>query len=142
MNDRLKSTMKYAGVFLLGLFVGAFLIESLEIYRDLMTKAHLKTEQENSAARADRNNQSETTTRQVSPAPLPIERFNMLFLGQTPNCNADIVTNHRGHLNCVNTPIGYTIKEGHAAQQHLFLGVVPNRPLKKWPQAKNILLIG
>jgi len=32
MNERLKSTLKYAGVFLIGLFIGAFLLETLEIY--------------------------------------------------------------------------------------------------------------
>lgn len=61
MNDRLKSILKYFGVFLLGLIIGAFLIESLEVYlrpsyRDLVLKNHLKTEQEFLAMRATRNN--------------------------------------------------------------------------------------
>ena len=49
----------------------------------------------------------------------------MPVVGQTPGCNAGIVSNHEGHLNCVNTPIGFTIKEGPAAQQRLFLGILP-----------------
>jgi hypothetical protein len=54
-----------------------------------------------------------------------MERLNPLFVGQTPGCNAGIVSNHEGHLNCVNTPIGFTTKEGPAAEQRLFLGIVP-----------------
>jgi hypothetical protein len=61
MNDRLKSILKYFGVFLLGLIIGAFLIETLEVYlrpsyRDLVLRNHLKTEQEFLAMRATRNN--------------------------------------------------------------------------------------
>jgi hypothetical protein len=61
MNERIKSTLKYAGVFLLGLLVGAFLLETLEIYlrpsyRDLIVRVHLKTEQDFLAARATREN--------------------------------------------------------------------------------------
>lgn len=59
------------------------------------------------------------------PAPTP-EKANTLFVGQTLNCNAAIVTNHQGHLNCVNTPLGYTIKAGPAAMQMLYLGIDPN----------------
>ncbi len=32
MNERLRSTLKYTAVFILGLLVGAFLLETLEIY--------------------------------------------------------------------------------------------------------------
>jgi hypothetical protein len=61
MNDRLKSRIKYFGVFMLGLFVGAFLLESLEIYnrpiyRDIIIRSHLKAEQEFLASRATRAN--------------------------------------------------------------------------------------
>ncbi len=61
MNDRLKSFLKYLGVFLLGLIIGVFLIETLEVYlrpsyRDLVLRNHLKTEQEFSAMRAAREN--------------------------------------------------------------------------------------
>lgn len=67
------------------------------------------------------NKQEETKTT------LPVvEAFNPLFVGRTPHCNAAIVTNHQGHLNCVNVPIGFTIKSGPAAQQLLYLGVVGN----------------
>lgn len=59
MNERLKSNLKYTGVFLLGLLVGAFLLETLEIYlrpayRDLVIRSYLKTEQEFLASRAVR----------------------------------------------------------------------------------------
>lgn len=61
MNERLKAFLKYAGVFLLGLLIGAFLLETLEIYlrpsyRDLIIRTHLKTEQEFLASRAAREN--------------------------------------------------------------------------------------
>ena len=61
MNARLKSTLKYIGVFSLGLLVGAFLLETLEIhlrpaYRDLVIRSYLKAEQEFSASRAGREN--------------------------------------------------------------------------------------
>jgi hypothetical protein len=61
MNERLKSTLKYSGVFLVGLLLGAFLLETLEIYlrpsyRDLVLRNHLKTEQEFLAMRATREN--------------------------------------------------------------------------------------
>jgi hypothetical protein len=61
MNERIKSTLKYAGVFLLGLVIGAFLLETLEIYlrpsyRDLIVRVHLKTEQDFLASRATREN--------------------------------------------------------------------------------------
>jgi hypothetical protein len=32
MNDRLKSTLKYFGIVLLGLLLGAFLIKTLEMF--------------------------------------------------------------------------------------------------------------
>lgn len=117
--------MKYAGVFLLGLFVGAFLIESLDIYRDLIIGTNLKSKKEPVSARSERNNnQSKNAANPVSPPAL--ERSNTLYEGQTPGCNENVVTNHEGHLNCVNIPIGSTVKDSSAAQQHLFLGVVPN----------------
>lgn len=61
MNERLKSTLKYTGVFLFGLLVGAFLLETVEIYlrpsyRDLILRNHLKTEQEFLASRSTREN--------------------------------------------------------------------------------------
>jgi len=61
MNERLKFALKYTGVFLLGLFIGAFLLETLEIYlrpsyRDLIIRTHLKTEQAFLASRAAREN--------------------------------------------------------------------------------------
>lgn len=59
------------------------------------------------------------------PPPSPvqkIEKLNTLYVGQTPNCNAAIVTNHQNHLNCTNVPLGYTIKKGDAAQHLLYLG--------------------
>jgi hypothetical protein len=61
MNKGIKSSLKYAGVFLLGLLVGAFLLETLEMYlrpsyRDLIIRTHLKTEQEFLASRAVRDN--------------------------------------------------------------------------------------
>ncbi|HWR73124.1 MAG TPA: hypothetical protein VN604_08130 [Nitrospirota bacterium] len=63
MNARLKSTLKYTGVFFFGLLFGAFLLETLEIYlrpsyRDLIIRSHLKTEQEFLASRAVRENRS------------------------------------------------------------------------------------
>jgi len=63
MNERLTSSLKYAGIFFLGLIIGAFLLESLEIhlrpsYRDLIIRTHLKTEQEFLAQRAARENRS------------------------------------------------------------------------------------
>ena len=59
MNERLKSSLKYTAVFLLGCLVGAFLLETLEIhlrpaYRDLIIRSYLKTEQEFLASRAVR----------------------------------------------------------------------------------------
>jgi hypothetical protein len=59
MNERFKSTLKYTGVFLLGFLVGAFLLETLEIYlrptyRDRVIRSYLKAEQEFSASRAIR----------------------------------------------------------------------------------------
>jgi hypothetical protein len=61
MNVRIKSILKYSGVFFLGLIVGAFLLETLEIhlrpsYRDLLIRTDLKTEQEFLASRALRAN--------------------------------------------------------------------------------------
>ena len=61
MNERVKSIFKYSGVFILGLVVGAFLLESLEIYlrpiyRDIIIRSHFKTEQEFLAFRAARAN--------------------------------------------------------------------------------------
>jgi len=61
MNNRLKSILKYLGVFLLGLIIGAFLLETLEVdirptYRDLVLRNHLKIEQEFLAMRATREN--------------------------------------------------------------------------------------
>lgn len=61
MNERLTSSLKFAGVFFLGLIIGAFLLESLEIhlrpsYRELIIRTHLKTEQEFLAQRAVREN--------------------------------------------------------------------------------------
>jgi hypothetical protein len=32
MNDRLKSTLKYLGIVLLGLLLGAFLMKTLEMF--------------------------------------------------------------------------------------------------------------
>lgn len=60
MNARIKSGMKYIMAFLVGVIVGAFLLESLEIhvrpvYRDLMA-TQLKTEQDYMASRAAREN--------------------------------------------------------------------------------------
>lgn len=68
----------------------------------------------------------EKTQEETKTTPPVVEAFNPLFVGLTPNCNAAIVTNHQGHLNCVNAPIGFTIKSGPAAQQLLYLGVVGN----------------
>lgn len=61
MNVRLKSFLKYSGVFLLGLFVGAFLLESLEMYlrpsyRTIIIGSHFRAEQEFLASRAAREN--------------------------------------------------------------------------------------
>ena len=61
MNERLKSTLKYTSVFFLGLLVGAFLLETVEmylrpVYRDLIIRTNLKTEQEFLASRAVREN--------------------------------------------------------------------------------------
>lgn len=61
MNERLKSILKYSAVFLLGLLIGAFLLETFEMYlrpsyRDLIIRTHLKTEQEFLASRAAREN--------------------------------------------------------------------------------------
>ncbi len=61
MNERLKSILRYSGVFLLGIIVGAFIIESLEVYvrpsyRDIILRTHLKTEQEFLASRSAREN--------------------------------------------------------------------------------------
>ena len=61
MNERLKSRLKYTGVFLLGLVIGAFLLETVEMhlrpaYRDLIIRSNLKTEQEFLASRAVREN--------------------------------------------------------------------------------------
>jgi hypothetical protein len=61
MNDRIKKALKYGSVFLLGLFVGAFLLETLEIYlrpsyRDLIIRTDMKTEQEFLSSRAARAN--------------------------------------------------------------------------------------
>ena len=61
MKEKLKTILKYSGVFLLGLLVGAFLIESLEahvrpLYRKLVMRSHLKIEQEFLASRAVREN--------------------------------------------------------------------------------------
>lgn len=63
MKDRIKTTLKYGGIFLLGLFVGAFLLETLEIYlrpsyRDLIIRTDLKVEQEFLSSRATRANKS------------------------------------------------------------------------------------
>jgi hypothetical protein len=60
MNERLKSVLKYTTVFLIGLLVGAFLLESLELYvrptyRHLI-RIYLKTEQEFLASRKARDN--------------------------------------------------------------------------------------
>jgi hypothetical protein len=67
--------------------------------------------------------------RVVVPPPSPplvptlkLEKLNPLYVGATPNCNAAIVTSHQNHLNCTNLPLGYTIKNGEAAQQLLYLG--------------------
>ncbi len=62
MNDRLKSALKYTGIFSLGLIMGSFLLESIEIhlrpsYRDLIIRTNIKTEQEFLASRAARENQ-------------------------------------------------------------------------------------
>ena len=59
MNIRLKSALKYTAIFLAGIIVGAFLLESLEMhlrsaYRDLLIRTHLKVEQEYLASRAVR----------------------------------------------------------------------------------------
>ncbi len=63
MKERSRSLLKYTGVFLLGLLVGAFLLETLEIhlrpaYRDLVIRSYLKTEQEFLASRAAREKRS------------------------------------------------------------------------------------
>ncbi len=60
MNRRLKSVSKYIAIFLAGMILGAFLLESLEIYvrptyRDLV-RVYFKTEQDFLAARKARNN--------------------------------------------------------------------------------------
>jgi hypothetical protein len=36
MNDRLKSTLQYIGLLLLGLLLGAFLMETLEMFLDAL----------------------------------------------------------------------------------------------------------
>lgn len=61
MKERFKPILKYTGVFLLGVIVGAVLLETLEnylrpAYRDLIIRSHLKTEQEFLASRATREN--------------------------------------------------------------------------------------
>jgi hypothetical protein len=61
----------------------------------------------------------------VSPPPQP-KAAGTLFVGQTPNCNASIITNHVNHLNCVNTPYGNVADAGPWAQQTLYLGVQAN----------------
>ena len=60
MNPKVKSGMKYTAVFLVGIIVGAFLIESLEIkvrpfYKDMIL-TELKIEQGFRASRAAREN--------------------------------------------------------------------------------------
>ena len=74
------------------------------------------------------SNQINVTEAKSLDAPVQtiVARFNTLYVGQTPNCNAGIVTNNASHLGCVNLPLGYTIKAGAAAQQLLYLGVTPN----------------
>ncbi len=61
MSATLKAALKYTAVFFLGLLVGAFLLETLEIYlrpsyRNLIIRTYLKTEQEFLASRAIREN--------------------------------------------------------------------------------------
>jgi hypothetical protein len=60
MNAKLKSIFKNAGIFLVGVVVGAFLLESLELhvrptYRQLI-RVDFKTEQDFLAGRASREN--------------------------------------------------------------------------------------
>lgn len=59
--------------------------------------------------------------------PVVPEKYKPLFVGQTPNCNAAIITSHQNHLNCVNIPYGYTVNATEVAQQNLYLGVEPNK---------------
>jgi len=61
MKVRLKPFLKYIVVFFLGLLMGAFLLETLEIYlrpsyRNLIIRTHLKSEQEFLASRTAREN--------------------------------------------------------------------------------------
>lgn len=61
MSVRLKSALKCSAIFLIGLVVGAVLLESLEIYlrpayRALIIRSHLMSEQEFLASRATREN--------------------------------------------------------------------------------------
>jgi len=61
MKEKLKSVLKYTAVFILGLLVGAFLIETLEIhlrpaYRNIIIRTDFKTDQEFLASRAAREN--------------------------------------------------------------------------------------
>lgn len=58
------------------------------------------------------------------PPPAPV-KLNPLYVGQTPGCNAAIVTNHQNHLSCVNIPLGYTVSTSNSSQQLLYLGVEP-----------------
>ena len=61
LNGRLKSSLRYTVVFLLGLSVGSFLLETLEFslrqaYRNPIIRTNLETEQEFLAACAVRDN--------------------------------------------------------------------------------------
>jgi len=63
MSIKLKLILKYCAVFIIGLLVGAFLIEALEIhlrpaYRNLIIRTHFKVEQEFLASRALRERRS------------------------------------------------------------------------------------
>ncbi len=60
MNNR-KTILKYLGVLMVGIFIGALLLESLEnylrpVYRDLIIRTNLKTEQAFLASRVAREN--------------------------------------------------------------------------------------
>lgn len=62
MNQKIKSGLKYSAVFLVGIIIGALLIESLEIkvrpfYKDILM-TELKIEQEFMASRSARENRS------------------------------------------------------------------------------------
>ena len=59
MYKRKRLYLRYTGVFLAGLIIGAFMLETLEMhvrpsYRDIIVRSHLRTEQELLASQAAR----------------------------------------------------------------------------------------